>query len=402
MKKRIKQTIAFSLTFALLLSGCAFSGKKADKASEDSSAAASTEAEKQEEVSEASNQSSVEINPNEIIVVDNLEEPDLDAASEDASFEPPEEIQKYPVDKDLVCVFFGDSQIANGRNDGSDIPRLVSFRVPNASCYNLGIGGTTASLESNTSNYQDYENWTSNCFVGMAMALAGRVDRNRVLAGSLDVLDTMNHIDPGSVDYYFIEYGANDFFAKVPLDKYSYDGDINEIYTYYGALKLGIEQLKAISPNAKFILITPFYGIYKAPNGDFLGDTYVTSNGIGTLADYAKKMQNIAEETGYYCLDTMYRSKCDLYLDTADQYLMDNLHLSLRGRQIFARLIAHIPNSMEHYEPTAYRQTEYIEIEKFDPEEYYMISEESLRDNFPDEYESYLKGEYLLVQPPQQ
>ncbi|SFC77448.1 SGNH/GDSL hydrolase family protein [Butyrivibrio sp. YAB3001] len=402
MKKRTKTIVAMTLSCLLALSGCSFnkadSGKKDTTVIDDNPSSISSIASSQQ--------------TDEVVVFEEIPHPDFDisandtegSSTENSSKEPStegttEETAETPVDDNVVMVFFGDSQIANGKSDGTDIPSLVSQRVPNSKSYNLAIGGTTAALEMSTSNAQDYENWTSNCFFGMVLALEGTVDRNKLLASNPTTLETMNQINPAEVDYYFIEYGANDFFGRVPLDKYSYEGDINEIFTYYGAICQGIDKLQKMSPNAHIIMLTPFYGIYKDANGSYLGDSYIVSNGIGTLADYAKKAINVAEDKELYILDTMFRSKCDLYLDTADQYLMDNIHLTLTGRQIFARLLAHVPNSYEGFEPSAYRQTENIRIADFNPDEYYKISDESLQELFPEEYEKYINGEYLLVKP---
>ena len=402
MKKDIKKLAAISMAFIIMLTGCSLGANN----SEEPVVNASTE-ESTEEVSVASSENSSvaepEISSDQIVVVEDLAEPDIEevsAANADVTDSSAEEASKYDIDKELVMVFIGDSQIANGRADGTDIASYVQKRVPNGKSYNLGIGGTTAAIELTTVNTQDYDNWTSTSFLGIAYSLEGRVNRNQVLASNPDVLERMNQVDPAKVDYYFIEYGANDFFNKIQLDKWSSGyADINELHTYYGALKAGIQVLKNISPNATIVLITPFYGLYYAPDGTYLGDTYVTSNGVGTLQDYAKKINNVAEEAGLYCLDTMTRSKCDLYMDTASQYRMDNVHLTVTGRQVFARIIAHIPNSMEGYEPTAYRQTEFVKIAEFNPDEYYKYPDEYFSRDFPEEYQKYLNGEYLLAKP---
>ena len=405
MRKDITKLTAITMAFMLMLTGCSLGAKDKDKT--DPAVEASTEASSEDvtvESNENSSQAATAASSDEIVYLEDLTEPEIivEENADSSSASSSEEENKYNVDKDLQMVFIGDSQFANGRNDGTGIANYVQNRVPNGHSYNLGIGGSTAALESTTSNYQDYEGWTSTSFLGIVYSLEGRVNRNQVLVNNPDVLEVMNQVDPAEVDYYFIEYGANDFFNKVQLDKYSGDTSINELYTYYGALKAGIEILKNISPNATIVLITPFYGIYKSPDGTYLGDTYITSNGFATLQDYAKKINNVAEEYGLYCLDTMFRGKCDLYLDTADQYLMDNVHLSLTGRQIFARIIAHIPNSMEGYEPEAYRQTEYIEIAKFNPDEYYKYPDEYFASDYPEEYQKYINGEYLLAHPDEQ
>lgn len=393
MKKNLRVLTALTLSFTLMLTGCSL-GKDDSK-------------EAKEYVNDANENASDEASLNassNIIVVEDMEQPDFNVADAAASTEASAEVvEENPVDDNLVMVFFGDSQIANGRADGTDIPTLVGQRVPNASVYNLAIGGTTASFDLESEYYLDFEHWTDDCFLGMAYALAGTVDRNNVLGTyHPDILEKMNQIDPATVDYYFIEYGANDFFKKVPLDKYDSDGnpvDRRQEHTFYGSLFLGIQTLKRISPNAKFVIIYPFYGIYKDGNGAYLGDSYTVSNGIGTLAQYADKAGNVANTYGTFIFDSMYHTKFDLYLDTQDRYLQDTIHLNETGRRIVARLLAHIPNGVEGYEPLAYREGDNITIDTFNPDETYRMDDKVLNEYWPDQYEKLMNGDYILAQP---
>ncbi|MBQ9590291.1 MAG: SGNH/GDSL hydrolase family protein [Butyrivibrio sp.] len=397
MKKNILKFSAIILSLSLLTCACSFSKSDNDESTENSSDIASSI-----EASDSSASAS-----DSIVVYDEFIEPNYDelvtisenSSDDNSTSEDTTITTDFDIDENCVMVFFGDSQIANGKGDGTDIPSLVSKRVPYSTSINLGIGGTTAAVELTTSNLSDYANWNSTCFYGMVLALEGTVDRNSLLADKPDILENMNKIDPSQVDFYFIEYGANDFFNKIPLDKYGYEGDIDDLHTYYGALCRGIEKLKEISPQAEIILISPFYGIYKDANGTYLGDSYITSNGIGTLADYAKKAKNVTETEEIYYFDTMFRTYCDLYLDTVDQYLMDNLHLNLLGRQVFSRLLAHIPNWRMGYEPYAYLETDIIQIENFNPDEYYRYRDDMLQYYYPEYYEKLMNGEYLLAQP---
>jgi lysophospholipase L1-like esterase len=340
----------------------------------------------------------------QIIVVEDLFEPILEEAAALASSVMEEAAgdassaasTEEKVEDKIEMVFIGDSQMANGRSDGTDLATLVSKRVPNSVSYNLGIGGTTASLEITTSDLAP-ATWTSSCFMGIAYSLSGKANREKVLSDHPEVLDVMNKIDPKKVDYYFIEYGANDFFTKAPLDISK--TDVEYQYSYYGGLCTGIEELKAISPNAQIVLMSPFYGVYKDGDGNFIGDTYVVSNGIDTLANYARKTTNVIEDEQIMDFDCMFMSKCDLYLDTVDEYLMDGIHLSLKGRQAFARQLAHIPNWQNGYEPFAYLETDFINIADFDPDEYYRYDKDMLKEYYPDNYEKMQKGEYLLAPP---
>lgn len=397
MKKKLAFILTLITVTCSVATGCSLSKSDVNKA--DEYVNDNTQSESEQDTADFATAST------STIVVKNLFEPlleeisasattsTIEAAPDEASTEDSAEAEE--VDK-VNMVFFGDSQIANGRDDGTDIPTLIQKQVPHSVSYNLAIGGTTASVSKSTSSTTP-EDMHDTGFVGMAYALAGTSDREETLADYPNILETMNKIDPKEVDYYFIEYGANDFFTETVLDKSIYDND--QVHSYYGALTQGINVLEKISPNAEFILVSPFYGIYKEPDGSFIGDSYVVSNGIGTLADYASKAKNVSEDKGIYFFDAMFISKCDLYLDTAEEYLMDGLHLSLTGRQIFARLLAHYPNFLEKNEPFAYLDTDFIKIKDFDPDEYYMYDEGEMKKYYPESYEKYIKGEFPLAQP---
>ncbi len=306
--------------------------------------------------------------------------------------------KKKKEDDKVEIVFFGDSQIAGGRKDQTDIATYVGNRVPNSVVYNLGIGGTTGSVEASTSEI-DPSKLHSTSFLGMTYCLAGESDREATLANNPDVLETMNKVDPEKVDYYFIEYGTNDFINNVPLDMSMYATDGEQFHAFYNAMCKGIDVLSEISPDAQFIIMTPFYGIYVADDGSYIGDSYIVSNGTGTLADYARKAINVSEDRELYYFDGMFISKCDLYLDTADKYLLDNLHLNVTGRQIMGRLLAHYVNYLEANEPFAYLDSDFIKVAEFDPDEDYRLDEHVMKENYPESWAKYIKGVYPLAQP---
>ncbi len=395
MKKHTKFFISLFMTATLALTGCSLSKEQPQEATEyvndDATEAESTDASSEDKST---------------VVVKDLFEPLLEEGESAANTASTQESasneasESTSIDRDEVVeiVYFGDSQLANGSSDVTDLTALIMNRVPNCIPYNLSIGGTTCTLEKST-NDTNPETMASTSFLGMAYALAGKANRETTLAQYPNTLEKMNMVKPEEVDYYIIEYGANDFFNEAPLDSTIYETETVQYHSFYNAYCKGIDVLREISPNAQFILITPFYGIYVDPDGTYIGDSYIVSNGVGTLADYAKKVQNVAEDKECTCIDTMFMKHCDLYLDTASEYLMDNLHLSLKGRQVFSRIIAHYINFAEHNEPYAYLETDFIKISEFDPDEYYRYDEGQMKEYFPESWEKYIRGEFPLAQP---
>ncbi len=397
MKKSVKFMIASFCAVSVLMTGCSLSSGDVEEARE-------FVTDKEESTTADSSDLTDPSGGNNIVVIDNLFEPDIEnsseAATEASSQEETTEVSdnSSSSDKPVNIVCFGDSQLANGKNDGTDIPHLIGARVPNSRIYNMAIGGTTATVEQSTSNVSASA-LHSTSFLGMSYCFTGKSDRNETLANYLDVLEIMNSIEPADVDYYILSYGTNDFFNNMPLDTSMYSTEGEKAHALYNAMQMAVNNLKEASPNAEIIVMTPFYGIYVADDGTYIGDSYIVSNGVGTLADYADKVKNVAEDTGLVIFDGMNHEKFDLYLDTASQYLMDNLHLSLTGRQIVARLLAHEVNFAEKNEPYAYLETDRIEIATFDPDEYYRYDEGLMKEYYPESWEKYITGMFPLAQP---
>ena len=238
-------------------------------------------------------------------------------------------------DNILDIVFIGDSQFDNARDTGSAIPEYTCALFDNVRSYNLAIGGTAASLERGAS--PDINTITDNCFVTTCYALSGQLSDTSFL-DKYPAGEVLKTVDPAKVDVYVIEYGANDYINGKdfwnPEDAY-------DIHTYKGALNTGVNVLKSISPNAKFVICGPSYCMWYGAQGQAIGDSFTVSKGIGTLAEYNDIAQNFADDEGFTYIDTMYATWFDLKNTTVDDYLSDGLHYKERGRQIYATTLAH-------------------------------------------------------------
>ncbi|WP_027203433.1 hypothetical protein [Butyrivibrio fibrisolvens] len=245
-------------------------------------------------------------------------------------------------DGDLQLVFIGDSQFDRWRNSSTSISELVGEEM-NALHYNLGVGGTCAAVERsqngfNTSNGEnDYEeaNFTAICHM-----LRGDVSTDRysnILNQEFNiVLDT---IKPEIVDYYIIEYGYNDYYTAV--DMYNEENPYDE-HTFYGALNQGIKLLKEISPYAHFIICTPCYCRFYNGSGKDMGDAYNVTKGLGSLAYYADYALKLADNIGARKLDAIGGGAFNLNSYTYKEYLEDSVHLSYKGRVVYAKALRRI------------------------------------------------------------
>ncbi len=301
-------------------------------ASESTSAAAAASDSTSQEGTPSSDTSSVytEVAPENITVVDvdELNEPDnpQEATASDAA-------DDQITAKDggsIQVVFLGDSQLDNFR-DETGIAYLVA-QYCDANVYNLAMGGTAASLLPGEKHGID--EWESRCFLGMVYAITGKVEPE--LFSKYTAYNIFKSCDFSKTDVFVIEYGLNDYFNGAAVNN---PDNVLDLETYGGALHVGIDNLKQAYPNATFILCGPNYAQF-FKNNQYLGDGNMLSNGKATLQEYAKTADQIAAEFNIGYLDAYWGLGINSY--TADQYLMDGVHLSAEGRRSYAQMLSRI------------------------------------------------------------
>ena len=243
-----------------------------------------------------------------------------------------EEDQVEPQGNDLQLVFLGDS-IFDSNRDGTGIPYLTAVQC-NADVYNLAIGGTTATIKLTQS--AENEKWDSTGLQGVVKAMQKKIPTT-IFEGTRtkEILDNPN-VDFSKTDYFIIEYGINDYFEGAPR---SYDDEPYSAYTYAGALRNAITDLREFAPDCTIILCPPHYCLFY--NGDrFVGDSNVTDKGAGTLRDYMGTCEYIAGEQQTLFFNSYYDLGIDAY--GADKYLEDGIHLTAEARQNYADALARI------------------------------------------------------------
>lgn len=244
---------------------------------------------------------------------------------------PQEEAQEPEAEQSLQIVFLGDS-ILDGYRDGTGIAYLTGVGC-NAKVYNLAMGGTTAALT--TYENANYAEWDSRCLQGVVHAICGNVDP-KILDG-YRAGEIFNTCDFSQTDYFVIEYGMNDFLSGIPI---SDEDEVYNQYTYVGALRIAIMNLRETFPDAEIVLCSPNYAQFWGKDGAFLGDGNMVNNGGGTLAQYYRVCGNVSADMHTLFLNAYEGIGLDAY--TADEYLEDGIHLSEKGRRKYAEKLTEI------------------------------------------------------------
>lgn len=238
--------------------------------------------------------------------------------------------ERHAVNK-LQIVFLGDSILDGYRNE-TGIAHLTG-EYCDADVYNLAMGGTTAALP--TSEKAEYEEWTSRSLQGVVHAICGNVDPS-IMDGHI-AREIFDICDFSETDYFVLEYGMNDFLSSMPLNN---EESVYDPYSYVGALRIAVKNLREYYPDAQIVLCSPNYAHFWASDGTYLGDGNMSSNGIANLVEYHRVCGNVSADLNTLFLNAYDGIGLDAY--TADEYLEDGVHLSAKGREEYAKKLSQI------------------------------------------------------------
>ena len=237
----------------------------------------------------------------------------------------------------LQLVFLGDS-IFDMARDGTGVPYLTAEAL-DASCYNLAIGGTCAALHKDES--ADYEKWDSSSVLGVAKAVAGLVSPDAF--SKYHARDVFDSCDFSKTDYFIVECGTNDFLSQYPIDLNQ--GGTYQWYTYYWAVYAIVGDLLNAYPDAKVIFCTPHYEQFYFKDKGIAGDVNILDLGRGPLINYIAAGHNEAQMAGAYAINCYDELPINGY--TADDYLLDGIHLTEEGRRVYAEMLVKTINHLE-------------------------------------------------------
>lgn len=248
----------------------------------------------------------------------------------DDESEPTEDDRKY----DMQIVLMGDNILDRDRENGG-VASLVADAC-NARVYNMAIDGTTAAVLPNEST--GIETWQSIGLLGVVHAIVGDISPG--IFDGYRAGEILKECDFSETDYFVIEYGINDFLCgQVPQSIYLANGDVLDMdraRTYVGALEVAVSVLHEHFPDAKILLIPPhFCQIFEGEA--FIGDAYSLNYGYGTLVDFARVAEYVKtqdKEGIVIFYNTIENSGIDSL--SAKEYLEDGIHLSEKGRRVYA------------------------------------------------------------------
>ncbi len=240
-------------------------------------------------------------------------------------------------------VFFGDSIIACDHSERDLVTKFNSeseFTVLNGA-----FGGMTLS-------YIDKEHLSGNqdnlyTMIGLSQSVKERDFSLQVLASQKENKNVIEYwyptskglydVDWDSVKYVLIEHGANDYLNGITIENIK---DKYDPYTFAGALRTSIENIKKGVPNAQIVLVTP---IYMNPLG-LSGDCFEADYGGGLLESYVQKEIEVGKEYGLLVIDNFH--DLPINKDNYEEYIPGGLHANNAGFELI------IQNILKHLRET--------------------------------------------------
>ncbi len=236
---------------------------------------------------------------------------------------------------EMVC--FGDS-VFTDIGDMAAIPDRLA-ELLDVSCYNASMGGTCAARLEKERRLDSAKGSLS--LVGLAKAVrsgdfgvqkSARIrDSNTELFPA--IVEGLSELDFTQVEIVLIEKGLNDYHDGVPIDN---PEDPYDAYSFLGALRSAVADLRKVNPQVRIVYITPTYAWYTA-----WGLTCEEmDNGGGLLEDYVDAGLALAEELDIEAVDLYHDFFPHESWEDWELNMMDGLHPNEAGREKIARRIA--------------------------------------------------------------
>lgn len=239
----------------------------------------------------------------------------------------------------VQIVTFGDSVFGETR-DETAVPARIQALL-GKTVYNAAMGGTC--MARNVSDRRmDYAKGSLS-MAGLAKAVVAedfgvqeslKIRENKT-EYFREVLNSLEMIDFSQVETVLIQHGVNDYHAAVPIEN---PEDLYDEYTYLGALRSAVRDLRRANPGIRIVLVTPTYTWYI-----FTGLTCEEADqGSGVLEEYVNAQLRAGEELGIEVIDVYHDFYPHEKWEDKDLYTRDGLHPNEAGREKLAERIAEV------------------------------------------------------------
>lgn len=239
--------------------------------------------------------------------------------------------------KVVDMVVFGDSVYTDIGNMTAIPDRLAD--VLDMSVYNASMGGTCAARLEKERRLDVAKGSVS--LAGLTKAIRSmdfsvqqsvRI-RESNTESFPEIVDGLAEIDFSQVKVIVIGKGLNDYNGGASIRN---EEDPYDVYTFSGAIRSAVKDLRERNPEVRIILVTPIYAWYTAQGLN----CEEIDNGGGFLEDYVNEELRLAEELNVEAVDLYHNFFEEKSLENWEQYTIDGFHPNETGREMITEKIA--------------------------------------------------------------
>ncbi len=241
--------------------------------------------------------------------------------------------------KKILC--FGNSPFSDDRDSKNNLCNLIADKTK-AEVINLSIPHSYMAMNSPEINVEDPNDYYSfywlTCFATLKdkQVYTNYNNRGRGTSEIGDqVVDYLYELDMNTVDTIVVMYDAADYLDGRSKEDSS---NLTNPLTFCGNMYAGIELLQNLCPHIQIIIMSPTYAYALDADGNYQSSDIVKVNG-DTLSAYAITQLGLCQVAEVTFIDHIYGT---VNCDNADEYLKDNVHLNVAGREAVAERFAEI------------------------------------------------------------
>ncbi|MCR4792115.1 MAG: SGNH/GDSL hydrolase family protein [Lachnospiraceae bacterium] len=249
-----------------------------------------------------------------------------------------------PAKRGYDVVIFGDSIMAYSQDETS-VANMIASRT-GLSVGDFSFGGTMAAYNAANGSLGSHKNYL--CMAALSQALVSddlSVQRNLYIADSAtdyfyERVSELEALDLKATDIVIIEHCLNDYHSAIPIG----DENSRNEYTYCGALRLAVENIRRVNPDIRIIFVSP--------TEKWMLDGTSASEydyGGGVLDDYMDAQRRMAEvlNVEYVWMHDLYGEASDRFTDDltgepviGSGYTVEGTHPNYYGRYVISERIS--------------------------------------------------------------
>lgn len=149
-------------------------------------------------------------------------------------------------------------------------------------------------------------------------------------------IDELSRVDFDQVELLLIGGGVNDYHAGIPIYPEDEEGGAYDEYTFVGALRSVIRDIRKAYPHIRIILVSPTYTWYREKS--MTCEEY--NLGGGFLEQYVEAERQVAGELEVEFIDLYHDFYPNENWEDWERYTIDGLHPNEEGRALIAEKIA--------------------------------------------------------------